>query len=160
MFSRMVIRFLVFGIFCSAPLLAQQKPVDPASSGLQEFTVIMRQEVTAGKLLSEPRFRQSWWWEPWEMVRYSQRTPFWQGDRVRSRHFDRTVPAGDSHGFGAVERWIRCREDLPDRVDLPDDRGDRSGSPIRTAAVSGRNLERRRRVSRSEFTSGETISGR
>jgi hypothetical protein len=31
---------------------------------------------------------------------------------------------------------------------------------IRTAAVSGRDLERRRRVSRSEFTSGETISGR
>ncbi len=76
MFSRMVIRFLVFGIFCSAPLLAQQKPADPASSGLQEFPVIMRQNVTAGKLLSEPRFRQSWWWEPWEMVRYSQRTPF------------------------------------------------------------------------------------
>ncbi len=45
----MVIRFLVFGIFCSALLLGQQKPSAPVPSGVQEFPVIMRQSVTACK---------------------------------------------------------------------------------------------------------------
>jgi hypothetical protein len=49
MFSRTVIRFLVFGIFCSAPLPAQQKPAAPVPSGVQEFPMIMRQNITAGK---------------------------------------------------------------------------------------------------------------
>jgi hypothetical protein len=49
MFSRTVIRFLMFGTFCFAPLLAQQTPAAPAPSGVQEFPVIMRQNVTAGK---------------------------------------------------------------------------------------------------------------
>jgi hypothetical protein len=49
MFSRMVVPFLVFGIFCSASLLAQEKPSAPAASSVQEFPVNMRQNVTAGK---------------------------------------------------------------------------------------------------------------
>src|ERR1700726_1668318 len=49
MFSPTAMRFLVFVIFCSAPSLAQQKPPAPASSGVQEFPMIMRQNVTAGK---------------------------------------------------------------------------------------------------------------
>jgi len=46
--SRMAIRFLMLAISCSAPLLAQ-KPAAPAASDVQEFPVIMRQNVTAGK---------------------------------------------------------------------------------------------------------------
>ena len=49
MLTRTVIRCLVFGTFCSAPLLAQQKPAAPAPASVQEFPVIMRQNVTAGK---------------------------------------------------------------------------------------------------------------
>jgi hypothetical protein len=47
MFRGWAIRFLMFAISCSAPL--PQKPAAPAASGVQEFPVIMRQNVTAGK---------------------------------------------------------------------------------------------------------------
>jgi hypothetical protein len=49
MFSRIVIHLFVFGIFCSATLPAQEKPAASAPAGVQEFPVIMRQNVTAGK---------------------------------------------------------------------------------------------------------------
>jgi hypothetical protein len=49
MFPRIVIRFLVLGFFCSAPLFGQQKPAATVPSGVQEFPMIMRQNVTAGK---------------------------------------------------------------------------------------------------------------
>jgi hypothetical protein len=49
MFSRIVIGLFVLSIFCSATLPAQEKPAASAPAGVQEFPVIMRQNVTAGK---------------------------------------------------------------------------------------------------------------
>ena len=44
-----VANILIFGVFCSAALLAQQKPASSAPPGVQEFPVTMQQNVTAGK---------------------------------------------------------------------------------------------------------------
>lgn len=49
MFSRIVIRLFLLGLFGSATLPAQQKSVAPAPAAVQEFPVVMRQNVTAGK---------------------------------------------------------------------------------------------------------------
>jgi hypothetical protein len=49
MFSRIIIRLFVFGIFCSATLPAQQQPSAPTLAAVQEFPMIMQQNVTAGK---------------------------------------------------------------------------------------------------------------
>jgi hypothetical protein len=49
MFSRIVLHLFVFGIFGFATLPAQEKPAASAPAGVQEFPVIMRQNVTAGK---------------------------------------------------------------------------------------------------------------
>jgi len=50
MFPRTVVaRHLVWALFCSAPLLAQQKPAAVGASGAIEFPVVLQQNVTAGK---------------------------------------------------------------------------------------------------------------
>lgn len=49
MFSRKVVQYLLFGVFWSASLFAQQKPV-PATPAMLEFPVILQQNVEAGKM--------------------------------------------------------------------------------------------------------------
>ena len=76
MFSRMVVRFPVFGIFCSAFLLAQQKPAAPVPSSVQEFPMIMRQNVTAGKTPVGTEVQAKLAVGTLAMARYFRRTQF------------------------------------------------------------------------------------
>jgi hypothetical protein len=141
--SRMAIRFLMFAISCSAPLLAQ-KPAAPTASGVQEFPVIMRQNITAGKtpVGSEVQAKLM-------VGTIGDGTVFPTNAIFSGRVIDHVANTSTEpsrlaigHGLRTVKGRIRCGKDLPDRLNLPHDCGVGPGSPIRAAAVSGRDLER------------------